>query len=66
MALRSPLSIDSARTSAFGPGNASLKRGSDLPIEQECLWKSYEAPQPQAGASRERNIVLIVPLNPAY
>ena len=25
-----------------------------------------EAPRPQAGASRERNIVQIVPLDPAY
>ncbi len=24
-------------------GNASLKCGSDFPIEQECLWKSYQA-----------------------
>ena len=28
-------------------------------------WTS-EAPRPQAGASREGNIVLIVPLDPAY
>ncbi len=26
----------------------------------------YEAPRPQAGASRKRNIFLIVPLDPAY
>jgi hypothetical protein len=33
---------------------------------QKSLTKRSEAPRPQAGASRKGNIVLIVPLDPAY
>jgi hypothetical protein len=30
------------------------------------MQKESEAPRPQAGASRKGNIVLVVPLDPAY
>jgi hypothetical protein len=49
----------------------TLSRGLVLPeaISDEISFYfigECEAPRPQAGASRKGNIVLIVPLNPAY
>jgi hypothetical protein len=35
-------------------------------VVEQIIPSSYEAPRPRAGASRKGNIVLIVPLDPAY
>jgi hypothetical protein len=39
----------------------------DLPLTDELVKQSYEAPRPQGGASRKGNLIYyIVPLYPVY